>query len=203
LGNSSETKDKILDTALMHFAKTGYNGTKTADIARDAGVSEGTVFKYYGTKKDILTSVLNRIVHETIPGILLGVNEDFLSIAASPEPKKVIKNFIRGKISKINENISAFKILLNELPFHEDIMSEYAGKFVPSVIKLGERFYSIGVAKGIFRDINPHTAARSFIGMIATIVLESNILNKSLDIDKELDTVLDIYMNGVSTRKEG
>ena len=187
----------------MHFAKTGYNGTKTADIARDAGVSEGTVFKYYGTKKDILTSVLNRIVHETIPGILLGVNEDFLSIAASPEPKKVIKNFIRGKISKINENISAFKILLNELPFHEDIMSEYAGKFVPSVIKLGERFYSIGVAKGIFRDINPHTAARSFIGMIATIVLESNILNKSLDIDKELDTVLDIYMNGVSTRKEG
>lgn len=203
MGNSNETKDKILDTAILHFAKKGYNATKTADIARDSGVAEGTVFKYYSTKKDILTSVLNRIVHEIIPGIMLGANDDFQSIVASAEPKKEIKDFIKKKIKKINENISAFKILVNELPFHEDIMNEYVGKFVPSVIRMGEGFYSVGVAKGVFRDINPHTAARSFIGMIATIVLESNILNKSLDIDKELDAVLDIYMNGISARKEG
>lgn len=198
-----ETKDRILDIAIMHFAKKGYNATKTADIARDSGVSEGTVFKYYSTKKDILTSVLNRIVHEIIPGIMFESPSDFESLTAATDVKAEIKAFIKKKIGKINQNISAFKILVNELPFHEDIMKEYTGQFVPGVIKIGEGLYSMGVARGVFRDINPHTAARSFIGMIATIVLESNILNKALDIDKELDTVLDIYMNGTSNRKEG
>ncbi|MHB1393639.1 MAG: TetR/AcrR family transcriptional regulator [Clostridia bacterium] len=203
MGNSSETQEKILDTAIRLFAKKGYHGTKTADIARDSGVSEGTVFKYYSTKKDILRSVLNKIVHEIIPGIMFGSSEDFQSLASSADAKAEIKGFIKSKIGKVNENINAFKILLNELPFHEDIMNEYVGQFIPKVIRMAEGFYGLGVAKGIFRDINPRTAARSFIGMIATIVLEGNLLNKLLDVDKELDAVLDIFMNGISTRKEG
>lgn len=202
MGNSVETKDKILDTAISHFARKGFSAAKTSEIARDAGVSEGTVFKYFSTKKDILTSVLNRIVHEIVPDILFGDNVDLQGLVSSPDPRGAIKSFIMSRINRVNENISAFKILVNELPFHEDIMREYTGKFVPGVIRMGEGFYSIGVEKGVFRDINPHTAARSFIGMIITIVLERNILDKGMDIGKELDTVLDIYMNGVSTRKE-
>jgi AcrR family transcriptional regulator len=202
VGNSVETKDKILDTAIIHFARRGFNGAKTAEIARDAGVSEGTVFKYFSTKKDILTSVLNRIVHEIVPGALFGDNVDLQELVSSADPRGEIKGFIMSRINRVNENISAFKILVNELPFHEDIMHEYTGKFVPGVIRLGEGFYRMGVEKGVFREINPHTAARSFLGMIITIVLERNIMCKDLDIDKELDAVLDIYMNGVSTRKE-
>jgi AcrR family transcriptional regulator len=197
MGNSVETQDKILDTAIWHFARKGYHGTKTADIAKDSGVSEGTVFKYYRTKKDILRSVLNKIVHEIIPGIMLESTEDFQSLISSADAKKEIKGFIKNKIGKVNENISAFKILVNELPFHEDIMNEYVGQFIPKVIGMAEGLYSLGVAKGVFRDINPHTAARSFIGMLATIVLEGNVLNKSLDVDKELDVILDILMNGI------
>ncbi len=197
MGNSSETQDRILDTAIRHFAKKGYHGTKTADIAKDSGVSEGTVFKYYSTKKDILRSVLNKIVREIIPDIMFGSTEDFQSLASSTNAKEEIKGFIKSKIGKVNENISAFKILVNELPFHEDIMNEYVGQFIPKVIGMAEGFFCLGVSKGIFRDINPHTAARSFIGMLATIVLEGNILKKSLDVDKELDVVLDILMNGI------
>lgn len=203
MGNSSETQDKILDAAIMHFSRRGYHGTKTADIAKDSGVSEGTVFKYFNTKKDILTSVLNKIVREIIPGIAFGSPEEFEKLAASANPRDEIKAVIKGKVEKINQNISAFKIMINELPFHEDIMNEYVGKFVPSVIKMGEGFYSLGVSRGVFRDINPHTAARSFIGMIATMILDKNLMSKSLDIDKELDVILDIYMNGIYVRKEG
>ncbi len=203
MGNSIETQDKILNTAINHFAKKGYHGTKTAEIAKDAGVSEGTVFKYYSTKKDILRSVLNKIVREIIPGIMFGAAEDLQSLVSSVNAKEEIKGFIKSKIGKVNENISAFRILVIELPFHEDIMNEYVGQFIPKVIGMAEGFYRLGVAKGIFRDINPHTAARSFIGMLATIVLERNILNKSLDVDKEIDVVLDIYMNGVCVKSEG
>lgn len=201
--NSSETQDRILGAAILHFSKKGFHGTKTADIARDSGVSEGTVFKYYSTKKDILRGVLNKIVHEIIPGIMFDDNVDLQRLASAEDPREGIKTFIKEKIGKINKNISAFKILVNELPFHEDIMSEYTGKFVPGVIKMVGSLYQMGVAKGVLRDIDPHIAARSFIGMVAAMVLESNVLNSDLDIDKELDTILDIYLNGISARREG
>lgn len=203
MGSSSETQERILATAIKHFAKNGYYGAKTADIAKDSGVAEGTVFKYYNTKKDILRGVLNKIIHEIIPGIVLNEDKGFLKDLESNRPREAVRGFIKGKLTAVNENIDAFKILINELQYHDDIKEEYLGQFIPKVISSMESFYMLGVQGGIFRDMNPHIAARSFLGMLNMIVLETNVLNRNLDLDRELDSVLDIYLNGVGIRKEG
>jgi len=61
----------------------------------------------------------------------------------------------------------------------------------------------LGISKGIFRQMDTHTAARSMVGMMATMVLERNVLKRPVDLDKELDTVLDIFFNGIYVGKEG
>lgn len=203
MGNSIETQDKILDSAIRHFAKKGYNGTKTADIAKDSGVSEGTVFKYYGTKKDILRGAMNKIVHEIIPGIMFGSEEDFQSLVYSSDPRGELKQFFKIRLEKVNQNLDAFRIVISELQYHEDIMNEYVGQFVPKVIKMIESFFAMGISNGVFKPMNPHTAARSMVGMLATIILEKNILKKPIELDKETDAALDILFNGICVRKEG
>jgi len=203
MGNSGKTQDRILDTAIMHFAKSGYHGTKTADIAKDSGVAEGTVFKYFGTKKDILRSAMNKIVHSIIPGIVFGSRLDLQGMVCSPDPKGELKKVLKSRIDKINQNVGAFKVLINEIQYHEDIMNEYTGQFVPKAIKMIEEYIALGISKGIFRQMDPHTAARSMIGMMATIVLERNVLKRPMDLDKELDNVLDILFNGIYVGKEG
>lgn len=203
MGNSIETQDKILDSAIRHFAKKGYNGTKTADIAKDSGVSEGTVFKYYGTKKDILRGAMNKIVHEIIPGIMFGSEEDFQSLVYSSDPRGELKQFFKIRLEKVNQNLDAFRIVISELQYHEDIMNEYVGQFVPKVIKMIESFFAMGISNGVFKPVNPHTAARSMVGMLATIILEKNVLKKPIELDKETDAALDILFNGICVRKEG
>ncbi|HQL35857.1 MAG TPA: TetR/AcrR family transcriptional regulator [Bacillota bacterium] len=203
MGNSGETQDRILNTAIMHFAKSGYHGTKTADIAKDSGVSEGTVFKYYGTKKDILRSAMSKIVHSIIPGIMFGPGLDLQGMVCSPDPKGELKKALRSRIDKINQNIGAFKVLINEVQYHEDILNEYTGLFVPKAINMIEEYIALGISKGIFRQMDPHTAARSMVGMMATMVLERNVLKRPVDFDNELDTVLDIFFNGICVGKEG
>lgn len=203
MGNSIETQDRILDTAIWHFARKGYHGTKTAEIAKDSGVSEGTVFKYYSTKKDILRGVMNKITKVLVPNILFGSTEEFQSLIYSTNPKQEIKEFVKIRIEKVNENIDAFRILVNELQYHEDIMNDYIGQFIPKVIKMVEGFFTLGISKGIFREVDPHIAARSMMGMMNMIILERNILRKPIELDKELDMVLDIFMNGICVKKEG
>ena len=203
MGNSSETQDRILDTAIRHFARKGYHGTKTADIAKDSGVSEGTVFKYYNTKKDILRGVMNKIIHNIIPDIMFGSSEELQSLMQSVDPKQEIKIFVKTRIEKVNQNIDAFRILFNELQYHEDVMDEFRGQFIPKVIKMVEGFFTLGVVRGIFRQVDPHVAARSFLGMMNMIVLEGNVLKKPIELDKELDIILDIFMNGICVKKRG
>jgi hypothetical protein len=99
-------------------------------------------------------------------------------------------------------NINTFRILMNELQYHEDIMEEFKDQFILRIINMVEAFFRLGSERGIFRQIDPHIAGRSLIGMINVIVLESVVFRKPMELEKELDAVLDIYMNGVFAKKE-
>jgi AcrR family transcriptional regulator len=48
------TTREILETALRLFTEQGYDETPIAQIAREAGVSQRTLFRYFGTKEDLL-----------------------------------------------------------------------------------------------------------------------------------------------------
>lgn len=51
-------KEHILETALNLFARHGFDGTSTKQIAQAAGVAEGLIFHYFPTKDDLLNAVL-------------------------------------------------------------------------------------------------------------------------------------------------
>ena len=48
----------IIDAALTCFAATGYAGTSTAAICREAGIGSGTFFHYFPTKQSLLLAIL-------------------------------------------------------------------------------------------------------------------------------------------------
>ncbi|MDF2892777.1 MAG: TetR family transcriptional regulator [Clostridia bacterium] len=193
MSNKNETQKRILETAIKLFAAKGYNGTTTAEIAKEASVAEGTVFKHYKTKKQLLRAILEYIIHEIVPA-MLGISE--------AEVKKVMKQKLMEKVEFISKNISCIKIIVNEIQFHEDLKNEYLGQLVPDFIKYMEGIYRMGVQRGVFRDIDPHTAVRSFVGMLAFLVLDKNVLNKELDISMEIDNVFELYLNGVLEKRE-
>jgi AcrR family transcriptional regulator len=53
---------EILETALRLFTEQGYDETTIAQIAREAGVSQRTLFRYFGTKEDLLGGSQDRFV---------------------------------------------------------------------------------------------------------------------------------------------
>ncbi len=55
---SSTQKDKILNSAAQLFARQGYHGTSTREIARLADVSENTIFRHFDRKEDLFWTVL-------------------------------------------------------------------------------------------------------------------------------------------------
>src|SRR5690625_84457 len=57
----TEKQRDILKAAVKLFAENGYAATSTSEIARKAGVAEGTIFRHYKTKKELLLSLVSPV----------------------------------------------------------------------------------------------------------------------------------------------
>lgn len=73
-GRNTERESAILDAASALFASNGFDAVSTRKIAADAGVSEGTLFNYFGSKNDLLLAVLTRLYTAMTEQAQLGIS---------------------------------------------------------------------------------------------------------------------------------
>ncbi len=69
-----EKKQRILSVALEEFASRGFSGANTNDIARKAGISIGSLYKYFRTKEDFFLTVVSSGIRQ-LESILKGIME--------------------------------------------------------------------------------------------------------------------------------
>lgn len=58
---AADTKKRILESALELFAQSGYRGTSMSDIANRLAITKGALYKHYGSKQEILDSIVERM----------------------------------------------------------------------------------------------------------------------------------------------
>ncbi|WP_419815041.1 TetR/AcrR family transcriptional regulator [Glacieibacterium sp.] len=68
----AETRLRVLAAANMLFSTKGFAATGTADIAREADVSEGSIFYHFGSKQNLLVELGRRYGEQMIEAIQQG-----------------------------------------------------------------------------------------------------------------------------------
>jgi len=63
----AETRRKIVESAMMLFAVHGFERTSLLDIAADAGVRGGSIYHFFGTKRELLEAVLETYLEMLVP----------------------------------------------------------------------------------------------------------------------------------------
>ncbi|RIJ64382.1 TetR/AcrR family transcriptional regulator [Rummeliibacillus sp. POC4] len=109
------TKEKIIKTARNLFYKKGYDATTTAIIAKEAGVSEATLYKYFKSK---MTLLLSTVEPECIPfmenkNYQLLTNQELLSV------------WTNELIDKVFYNRPQYSIIFNESTKHPELSEQY------------------------------------------------------------------------------
>lgn len=84
----AETRQRVLEAANLLFSTKGYASTGTADIARAADVSEGSIFYHFGSKKNLLIDI-GRMYGERMIAVMQG--DDAL---ADLDPGKMVSRCI-------------------------------------------------------------------------------------------------------------
>lgn len=135
--NKAEKRERITAAAAALFARHGFGRTTTGQVAADADVAEGTVFRYAGTKTELLLMVLNEQLEP-----LLRIGGERARAATSPEDA-IIAVFapILDLFDRQNENAALFmrEVLFGDdgphrraaLALIDELVAEIAGILAP------------------------------------------------------------------------
>lgn len=111
----TEKKEKILETALSLFAQNGFSATSTSRVAREAGVSEGLIFRHFENKEALLDAILQN-GREKLTVI-------FNSLQHLDDPKEILRKVITLPLD-IDEDQRPFWKLLYALKWQADVYDE-------------------------------------------------------------------------------
>ena len=165
-------KKKTIEAAIKLFAKQGYHGTSTLQIAKEAGVSQATVFKYFKTKEDLLYSIIVPV----IPKLFL----NFLKRTQNTNSlEELISYVVEDRMVFLKENKDTIKIVYSEILTNENFKTQ----LIDSIKITFEKIDFKAILKK-YRETNPEinenlsTAEiiRSFAGPISTYSVQRFIL---------------------------
>jgi len=156
----SVTEVRILEAAVLLFARHGFSGTSTREIAHVADVNETTLFRYYGTKKDLFWAG----VEARLSRIKLS-RELQAALGSDDEPSEVLPKLFEFVVELICGQPELMRLLYVsalELPGSDDIYRKHLGGIFDSVSTYLRR----SADRGAIAGIDPHIATLAFVGTV-------------------------------------
>jgi len=198
--SSSEDKvrDRILKTAQRLFAHRGYDATTTKDLATEAGISEGTLFRQFENKKAILVEVATEGWVEILTDLLTELSE--------MGSYKAVAQVMKRRMLRLQENGELMRVCFFEAQFHPELRERIQSEVISKMTDVTEAFFETAMEKGIYRRMNPRVVAQVFLGMFTIAGFSNNTIIESdapPHAMKEMaEGIADIFLNGVLAESE-
>jgi len=195
----------ILDAATKIFAQKGYEGGRTSDIAKEANIAEGTIFRYFKTKKDLLVGLLMPLIIKFFRPLMFNSMEKIMDNEKNDSINVVLKNIMMDRVTLIKKNAPLVKTVMVESIYHPELLKPLQKEIAPKVIPIVDKFFKENIEKGNLRDIDPRLMTRSLISLVAGFSILSNALPDVFTTDgdeTEIEKIVDILINGIGSKGE-
>ena len=187
------TKQRLLDATLKLISEKGYLGSTTREIAQEAGVTELTLFRHFGTKEKLFEALLR--THTFLPRLKELLPElDGLSYGDS------LRLIATRFLLSLKERKSLVKIMYSEGTIYPEKIKKLYNKFADD-LRLTLASYFRGLQKkGLLRTVSPEMAAQLFLGMLFSYFRSEEIMRaggmKKQTMEKNIREFVDIFMFG-------
>jgi AcrR family transcriptional regulator len=193
------TRDKILQTAQKLFARHGYDGTTTKELAEKAGIAEGTLFRHFTNKKAILVEVATQGWIELLTDLLTELSE-----MASYE---AISHMMYKRMLRLGDNYDMMRVCFMEVQSHPDLRDRIQSEVVEKMTSVAEAFFQTAMERGVYRQMNSRVIAQVFLGMFVVAGFSHETIAQPGASPQEMkdmaEGLADIFLNGVLAKKAG
>jgi TetR/AcrR family fatty acid metabolism transcriptional regulator len=188
-----DKREAILRAAITVFAHNGYFNSKVADIAREAGVADGTVYLYFKSKEEILHSIFDRSVDES----LAAAREQITLIN---DPREKLRRIALLHLERLGADRDLAVVFQVELRGSTKFMEEFSAAGFAEYLTLIRTTVEEGQHAGVFRgDLNANVVAKILFGALDEMATNWILSKRRYKLAPMADQVLDILLNGVKT----
>jgi len=164
-GGGPAKRERILRAAIKIFSQKGFFSSKVSEIARSAGVADGTIYLYFKNKDDLLISLFE----EKMAEVVADVREQ---VAAGDGALPRLRIFIENHMNLLVREAGLIEVLQVELRQSNKFMKEYVPVKFLEYLEVISEILELGKREGTFRqDLNVTVARRAVFGALDEIAL--------------------------------
>ena len=164
---SAPTRAALCDAALSLFAEQGIESTATREIAEKAGVAEGTLYRHFDSKDELVQCLFDDSAARFHDVLLKSVEE-------GRSPRNRLQDLVRGIFVFADTHPTSFTYLLSV--HHTGILKERENP--PPPMRLFVNTLTAGIEAGAFRSLSPVLATGWIVAMAqrAVVFLSSPLM---------------------------
>jgi len=189
-----DKREAILRAATCVFAEKGFFNSKVADIAKEAGVADGTVYLYFKNKDDVLHSVFDRAMDKFIA-------EGRHELSSIDKPEDKLRRIAELHLERLGADRGLAIVFQVELRGSIKFMQEFSAAGFAEYLDIIRSTIDEGQKSGVFRnDVKPIVCAKMLYGALDEMVTNWILSNKSYPLAPMADEVLKVFFGGLTAK---
>jgi TetR/AcrR family fatty acid metabolism transcriptional regulator len=187
---AAEKRRRILEAAVRVFARKGYFAARVSDIAKKAGVADGTIYLYFRNKEDILVCLFDDVMSQHV----VQARE---AVRALPSAAERLLAVAERHLTVLGENRDLAAVFQVELRQSTRFMERFTASWLRDYFDLLDEVMEEGQRDGSLRaDINRKLAAKMLFGALDETVTSWLLAEKRYPLRDLAAPVVDLFLRG-------
>jgi AcrR family transcriptional regulator len=195
---AKDRRQQILDVAFGLFARKGYDGATTREIAEEAGINEALLFRHFSSKENLYWTMIEEVCQsrgrrQRIQKVLDEGGTDF----------EVFQRIAREILARTPRDRQLTRLLWFTALENHELSARFFRTFVADYYEALARYIRERIRLNVFRKTDPLVAARGFLGMVVYHFLIQELFRgeqyQKFDPEKVADTLAGIWLAGMQT----
>jgi TetR/AcrR family fatty acid metabolism transcriptional regulator len=187
-----DKRRRILDAAVSVFARKGYFASRVSDVAKKAGVADGTIYLYFRGKEDILVRLFDEVMSEHVAKAREAVR------ALSSAPDRLLAVAERH-LAVLGENRDLAAVFQVELRQSTRFMERFTASWLRDYFELLDEVIAAGQRDGTLRaDVNRKVAAKMLFGALDETVTSWLLSDRKYRLEDLAAPVVDLFLRGAT-----
>lgn len=155
---------QILDAATTVFAEKGFHHATIKDIARQAGIADGTIYTYFASKTEVLLAILNRLNETT-------EREQQFAQGSAQDVRSFFQAYLQQRIALLWPNAEVFRAVLPEMLVNAELRDLYYQQVLAPTFAIGEQFFQAQGGRERLRSIDIPLTLRAVASTVLGLLL--------------------------------
>ncbi len=189
-------RNQILDAATKVFAAKGFHPTTIKDIAREAGIADGTTYNYFENKTALMLGIFDRMNESD-------QRDADLSKFSEGDFRSFMKAYLRHRLMVIKaNNFEAFRVIVSEMMVNQELRELYYRKILEPTFAMAEKYFQQWAAQHVTKPIDIGLTVRAIPAMLLGLILEYIMGDKTLAAqwDELPDFLTDMILDGLGVK---